>query len=568
MGGKRERRFRFGDFELDPSSEKLLRDGRPVKIQPQPLRVLEVLVEHPGEIVSREELRTRVWGESTFVEFDQGLNYCIRQIRLALRDEAADPVYIETLPKQGYRFVANVQCPDRAVQVQDAFADSVKAGGSSRRMLAVAVLVTSVVLIAAGSWWNATRNTISSDTVKPVRLTKLTSFPGQETDPAFSPDGRLVAFSWDGERGDNRDIYVMPVGSQTPVRLTHDPAIDISPSWSPDGSQIGFLRLDTVSRGRLVVIRSDGGPERTIREVRLREDIDRAMRPLLAWTPDGKEIAYATQDDDLERTSLYVTDLQGTTVRRLFVADEATMGAAAPPFSRDGKWLAYTTVYGPYQARLFVRPLQAGLQPGEAVPVTEPGGSLITSPIWAPDSRHLLFTQGSSILEWRPGAPPRQVFIGPRFAGMSAVWGLGQALRIVTADSDHAEIHMIPLAPGGLAAYGDPIPFAPSTAIQVTPQFSPDGKYLVFPGTRSGDFEIWVTDADGRNARQMTHLNATIIGFPRWSPDSKRLAFHAWLGTTKPQVYTIDLERILGTGDGKAGDAVAVSGGGIDLITG
>ena len=100
--------LRFGDFEFDLRSGKLFRGGRPVKIQPQPLRVLAVLLESAGETVSRESLRSRVWGDATFVEFDQGLNYCIRQIRLALRDGASKPLYIETLPKQGYRFIARV----------------------------------------------------------------------------------------------------------------------------------------------------------------------------------------------------------------------------------------------------------------------------------------------------------------------------------------------------------------------------------------------------------------------------------------------------------------------------
>ena len=101
-------RMRFGDFEYHRQSGRLLRQDRVVKIQPQPLRVLAVLLERAGEIVSREELRARVWDDSTFVEFDQGLSYCIRQIRLALHDAAAKPLYIETLPKQGYRFVAPV----------------------------------------------------------------------------------------------------------------------------------------------------------------------------------------------------------------------------------------------------------------------------------------------------------------------------------------------------------------------------------------------------------------------------------------------------------------------------
>ena len=106
VGGREK--VRFGDFEFDLRSGKLFRGDRPVKIQPQPLRVLAVLLESAGEIVSRESLRSRVWGDATFVEFDQGLNYCIRQIRIALRDGASKPLYIETLPKQGYRFIAPV----------------------------------------------------------------------------------------------------------------------------------------------------------------------------------------------------------------------------------------------------------------------------------------------------------------------------------------------------------------------------------------------------------------------------------------------------------------------------
>ena len=108
--------IRFGDFEFNSLSGQLFLDGHCVKIQPQPLRVLAVLLERPGEIVSREQLRTRVWGDATFVEFDQGLNYCIRQIRVALRDGASKPLYIETLPKQGYRFIARVTMAPEAAR--------------------------------------------------------------------------------------------------------------------------------------------------------------------------------------------------------------------------------------------------------------------------------------------------------------------------------------------------------------------------------------------------------------------------------------------------------------------
>jgi DNA-binding winged helix-turn-helix (wHTH) protein/TolB-like protein len=105
-------RFRFGLFDFDAASGTLSREGVPVRLQPQPARVLALLVERAGVIVSREELRERVWGSETFVDFERGLNFCIAQIRSALADTAGAPRYIETLPRRGYRFIAPVHVLD------------------------------------------------------------------------------------------------------------------------------------------------------------------------------------------------------------------------------------------------------------------------------------------------------------------------------------------------------------------------------------------------------------------------------------------------------------------------
>ena len=104
--------LRFGRFELDPESQQLRRAGALLRIQPQPLKVLCVLVSRAGQVVSREELRQELWGNETYVDFAQGLNYCIRQIRAVLGDEAQAPRYIETIPRRGYRFIAGVDGTD------------------------------------------------------------------------------------------------------------------------------------------------------------------------------------------------------------------------------------------------------------------------------------------------------------------------------------------------------------------------------------------------------------------------------------------------------------------------
>src|SRR5215472_16442312 len=100
---------RFGDFELSIRSGELHRNGQPVKLQQQPCKVLGILATRSGELITRDELRQEIWPNGTFVDFEHGINFCIKQIRAALGDVAQSPVYIETLPRRGYRFIAPVQ---------------------------------------------------------------------------------------------------------------------------------------------------------------------------------------------------------------------------------------------------------------------------------------------------------------------------------------------------------------------------------------------------------------------------------------------------------------------------
>ena len=101
--------LRFGTFELDEEKAQLRRDGHPVKLAPQPFRLLLLLAARPGELVTRDEIRQQIWGGDTFVDFEQGVNFCVKQVRAVLRDDADRPVYVETVPRRGYRFIAPVE---------------------------------------------------------------------------------------------------------------------------------------------------------------------------------------------------------------------------------------------------------------------------------------------------------------------------------------------------------------------------------------------------------------------------------------------------------------------------
>jgi DNA-binding winged helix-turn-helix (wHTH) protein/TolB-like protein len=102
--------YRFGLFELEPGSRKLLRKGEPVRLQELPFRLLTLLLARAGEIVTREELRQSLWPEGTYVEFDGSLNAALKKLRFALGDDAENPIFIETVPRRGYRFIAPVEC--------------------------------------------------------------------------------------------------------------------------------------------------------------------------------------------------------------------------------------------------------------------------------------------------------------------------------------------------------------------------------------------------------------------------------------------------------------------------
>jgi DNA-binding winged helix-turn-helix (wHTH) protein/TolB-like protein len=102
-------RFRFGLYEFDATTRALRREGVLVRLQAQPGQVLACLIEHAGQVVSRDTLRAAVWGDATFVDFDSGLNFCMSQLRSALKDDSAEPTYIRTIPKSGYQFIAPVE---------------------------------------------------------------------------------------------------------------------------------------------------------------------------------------------------------------------------------------------------------------------------------------------------------------------------------------------------------------------------------------------------------------------------------------------------------------------------
>jgi DNA-binding winged helix-turn-helix (wHTH) protein len=247
--------IRFGVFAFDVLSSELRRDGVRVTIGEQPTQVLRLLLERHGELVTREDLRATLWPDQTFIDdFDQGLNAAVKRLRDLLGDKADDPQLIETVPRRGYRFIGRVDEPE-AVRAPPISSSSEPGPRRWTRSRALWVGGCTAVVILAGAvavMWMPLRSTSppAAPATPPARVVALTTLPGVESFAAFSPDGNAIAFTWNGEKGDNFDVYVKDIGSSQVRRLTKDPGRDVSPVWSPDGRQIAFVRFDGVA-GRL-----------------------------------------------------------------------------------------------------------------------------------------------------------------------------------------------------------------------------------------------------------------------------------------------------------------------------
>jgi Tol biopolymer transport system component/DNA-binding winged helix-turn-helix (wHTH) protein len=531
-GPARQPTIRFGDFELDASCQMLWHLGVPSKLQNQPFRVLELLVQRAPNIVSREEIRRHVWGDAVHIDENQSINFCIRQIRLALGDTSSDPRFIETLPRQGYRFIAplpggraNAGSSDgrlnRSSWLRRVTGPSFVAG--------IAACLILVVLLAV-------YGPLSRPPMLPgvVRITPVSTYPGDEREPSLSPDGHQVAFSWDGENAGTRHIYVMALGEQHPLRVTSTTADDTYPAWSPDGKHIAFIRRGAGTRADLMIVSAIGGPERKLREIRLSAWISSRT---LAWTPDAKWLCFTNEIGAAGHHVLFLLSPDSGAVQRLLPEEDNGIGDFSPAFSPDGRWLAFARFEHPNNSNLLIQRLSPDLRPEGAPIGVKDAGVNPRAPVWTPDGKKIFFLDRTRIMEAEVGGPARAFYVSTSAFNELTMSEPGPRFVASLQNGQH-EIWTIPLGAKGLKAEGPAQRIVQSSAGETLPRFSPDGRSLAFSSIRSGSSEIWLADSDGENPRQLTNQSFYIAGYARWSPDGRFLAFHGRL-PDDPQLYVV-----------------------------
>ncbi|MFB3776740.1 MAG: protein kinase [Bryobacteraceae bacterium] len=375
---------------------------------------------------------------------------------------------------------------------------------------AVAVVLLSVVLLV----WRLREASLPSD----LRPVVLTSYPGFEHVPSFSPDGNKVAFAWNGEKEDNYDIYVKQIGSLgPPMRLTTSPSLEYFPAWSPDDRWVAYARGEQ-GNTEIMLISPLGGPERKLTQT--------LSLGALSWTPNAEWLVFSDLDPSSRRSGIWAIHIGSGERRRLTaMGSEAqgyggiVLGDYRPSVSPDGRALVFGRRMNGWVWGIYVLPLTEELRPaGESVRATDTNYDGFNGVAWTADGREIIYSAGGPAMWklWRLPVSGRQTptllsYVFPAASSPAVArtsprlvytWLLN-TVNIWRLDTRTRERKRL----------------TGSTHYSQFPQYSPDGRKIAFQSTRSGDWRAWTCDADGSNCQQLSEGGA-----PHWSPDGRWLA--------------------------------------------
>jgi len=525
--------FRFGPFQLDKQCGQLRRDGVGLKLQGQPVHILEILLENSGRLVTREEIRQRLWASDTFVDFDHSLNTAVKKLRQALGDEAETPHYIETLPKRGYRFIGEVTAEevrqqnhsapigddDVVRQIATNFADAAitvetESRSRTRRSPLVMVSVVAFLGIAGCGYW----------ITKPLPQPRIVNAHAL-TKTGFRKEGRLVtdgiSVYFQEERPSGLATLQVRISGGEPTEVTVSKNASYLQGISPDGSLLLMKGVNSEGRSDAWIQPLSAGPARLI--------MKDARWPL--WTPDGKSILFARNNDK----DLYRSNADGTDARRLATLPDITV----PVISPDGRRIRFT-VHPKYDL------WEAGTDGSGAHAILPESGEGTTGLTgnWSPDGKYFFFANGRErddlwVLpegrHWWQKARinPVPLTFGPTAIEAPIVSKDGRQLFAKGVERhgelsayDKTSAQFVPYLNGISACYAD---------------FSRDGKWMAYVSYPEGT--LWRSRIDGSERMQLTTPPVAVIN-PRWSADGKLIVFTDMSSGDKSTLATEGVDRI------------------------
>lgn len=514
--------FEFGEFLLDTKEKVLFREGKPVPVTPKTFQLLSALVENHGRLVEKEELMKMVWADS-FVEAGN-LSFTMRLLRKALGDDTQNPRFIETVPRRGYRFIAEVRVAakenasrdDLPAPVARPVEEKPRPAGSefNKALLPVfALLFAGVILI--GFWFFKSKNFSS---VAPVLDAPFSSenlsTNGKVPLAVLSPDGKNVIYT-NGMSGDKQSVWLrqLETGSNVEIIPPSDEQY-FGLALSPDEKTLYFARRSRSFREPTDIYRVSifgGVPEKIVTGTEL---------GWMGISPDGKQISYVRcpQQSD-EFCSLNVADSADGGNERKILSRPHPFRIGANRFAPDGKSIAFasgTSVGSSNEFELWEVELDGG---GERKLINEKLHD-IKNLAWLPDKSGLLITASrfpnKNFRIWQVSAGSGEASPLTKDSESYAVLNMNKdASAIVsTRFKEDFRIKLIPLENPSLTT---------TLTNASAASFAPDGR-IYFSSIISGNDEIWSINADGSGQRQLTN-NAADEFAPFISPDNKTVFF-------------------------------------------
>ncbi len=539
---------RFGVFELDLRAGELRRSGLRVKLQEQPFQVLALLLERPGEIVTRDDLRNRLWPADTFVDFDHSLNAAIKRLRDALGDSAENPTFVETVARRGYRFLAPVSstlangngssAPSSAAESSPV--ESTRHPAKRIHLWWIAAAGAAVLLVLFGIKVGLSLAQSHTAAAPPLRVSQLTANPADDRvrAAAISRDGKYLAFS------DETGFYLRQIdtGETHPIPLPSG-ALAESSSWFPDSAHLIVTLTGLAQSPSLWEISTLGGSPRKLQ--------DNARSPAVSL--DGKQIAFIT--GQAMRNQIWLMAADGEQPRKLVGEQGDFFGSLA--WSPDGTRIGFirgrlSNAFGVSGSIEFVdvRDLHVNslLNLDSARWFSAMSGPLA----WAHDGR-LIYALAEP--------PPRQLD--------SNLWSVsvdsggrpsGTPFRLT---NDHGSVSSISISGDGEriaylkglpqpdvyvakvegpATISEPVRLTLDDRQDLPFDWTPDGKSVLFISDRTGIFSVYRQAIDQTVPELLVGGNYPVLT-PRLSPDSTQLLYLVYPSWTD-NVSSISLMRM------------------------
>ncbi len=514
--------------------------GIRVKLQDQPFRILCLLLDSHGAVVSRETLCAALWPGDTFVDFERSLNAAVAKLRVTLGDSAENPRFVETVARRGYRFIAPVDSidplpPEAVAEITPAVSGPLVADSPARRWTAVGRLAAFSVLgtaVAAGLLLFLFESKRSALAETPYAVMhRLTSDQGLTEEPAVSRDGTLLAYASDRDSNGHLEIWVQQLSGGSAIRLTTANSDCHQPSFSPDGTQIVYR---SEADGGIYLVPSLGGSTRLV----AKDGRDPS------FSPDGKWISYWVGNlttDSLNAGEVYLVPASGGAPRRL----ETSLKVGYPVWAEDGRHLLVLGgqsyfFNGDFDWWVFAPDGRSSSKTGAFQAFRKQGFPLEfvenTYPPrisqWIGDELIFSVGTGDSTNIWSIRLSPDNLRVEGAPRRLTSGEGLqSQPQRIpgdrlvFTGFSKSANLWSLSVDTNrGIDRTDKPQPVTDKGSLEHFGSISADGRYLVFISTRSGKAHLWMKDLSNGRENRITTTDEPEER-PEISPDGSVIAY-------------------------------------------